>query len=434
MGDPRLEAHPGLPEASVTRRRTRSPITVLTALAGVALCSSTLAGCLGGPTATPDPPESELRTFVRTLTPGDVVLWLSSSSYDHHSEGRLVRLSGSGQLNTLTVAPMEGGQVLIPRRDRLVFTSDRITFDVNHTQVTPWARGGQQGDQYWSAIRPDGTWVTAFNTGFTAGGYATDVHWQGNGSPVKHSVVPAPPGASGLGPDAFWTIEMVDDDEDPEVTLFRTDLASAKTAPWLRWRHWRDPGSSRTTTFTPASNLFHHRNQLHFLELYAGVTRDGRYVGLRGDDDQQLRLASIDLRTRTYESTRVRTLDGGLTERGSHPSALANAAARGVRIGDRLITVDYDGNIVSVSLESGHATNLARVSAEARHAGEAVVSWEHGELAVLALPRDRTTPGVVERYSLNDGRRISSAPVPVELGQILSTDGLSMWSMAIVPE
>lgn len=208
----------------------------------------------------------------------------------------------------------------------------------------------------------------------------------------------------------------------PEPTLFRTDLETGQTNPFMSWVQptaTSESGQEFAFSAGYATNIFWHDGRLHYLEDLSISPKEGEVGQLRPNVTQQLRLASIDVATRTHESTFLEDRSIGILDQPDEEPAsrVSSATFRGHYAQGGIFVISGLGEIVRVDIDTRTITRLGKVQGPATRAVEASAAWGDTELNLVVQTEDRKV--YRQTYDLRTGDLTETSDV-VGLSEILS--------------
>jgi len=212
---------------------------------------------------------------------------------------------------------------------------------------------------------------------------------------------------AGVSPGAAWLLGS-EDGFGETYDLVRVDLATGATSRAASWSGVvrREPDGRRLLGDVLASRLFWHGGRLHHLLEARAVRNEDDPAEVRPGVRAEIHLVSIDPRTGRRESTPLFGVRQALTSsREGRESSTAWALAEGHLHDGAIVTVNGDGELLAVDLDTRAVRTIGRLSDRAMSA-ETVGAW-HGSRLTLVV-REGTARVVREDYDLRTGALVDS--------------------------
>lgn len=347
----------------------------------------------------------------------EAVAYLSPSIYETNGTGALVAISNDGTTRSLAVGSLDNALIAAGPRRWLTYSSETRTTTIRGDRVDAWRRPAEQQTGHWTGIAGNRS-VAVFNTGVTSMGYTTDVFIT-DGATRLHGVVPDVPGAAGATKNAVWVLSGGSSNNDGRVTLYKVSLNKKARVTTMQWAY---RGARRGGSFSEASGIHAYRGRLWYLEHLGSSIRGNR-------EGPRLGLAEVDPTSGKYVSHPLGSLERYVYDDADGVNRVAAAARNGHLHSGRLFTLNGDGAIYRVDLQSARLDVIGHVSDRARDSTKAAVAWSGGELVILGEEGSSTKDMFLETYSLETGNQ--TATLAVKRSAEFSRPEMVLWSMAV---
>jgi hypothetical protein len=394
------------------------------------LILSAMSGCTGDPDA-----EASLG-WDQVTQPGftrDVAaaLYMSKdihSSGSGSSGGAVAFIRKSGKAEILRTGRLDNGGVVANKRRDVAWWSQNESYVLAGAESERVKRSGEQATGHWFGTRPDGTFVSVFNTGAGDDGYATDVYWTDAGK-AQHAVIPDVPSSVGLLGDKLYVSSARATPQSPS-RMFAVDFATGTVADESTWNH---PNAARGWGSCGTSNMFASDGLLWFYDEVCRVNELGEVQADAHGITARLALASLNPKTGQYQYEVVREYagkDSYITNSRGGWDPLAQASIGGHFDRGSLYTIDGTGMLLATDVRTGILREVGSLADESAGARDALIGWSADRMTVLFA---RDSSAELRDYSLRDGALAKRTQVTGLLDYLSDDSDMYPWALTALP-